>query len=80
MWRPSPFRRLVWLVAVAFLIGAFYTGVRNGRPEIGGAIGASMAVALRTVERFVLRRNAGGLIPNCRFCHISACARLFMSL
>ena len=67
MWGPSPFRRLVWLVAVAFLIGAFYTGVRNGRLEIGGAIGPSMAVALRTVERFVLRRNAGGLIPKLPF-------------
>ena len=67
MLRPSPFRRLLSLVVAGFLIGAFYTGVRNGRPEIGAAIGASMAFALRTVELFVLRRNAGGLIPKLPF-------------
>lgn len=67
MLRLSPFRRLIWLVIAGSLIGALYTGVRSGTPETGGAIGASMAIALRTVEMFVLRRNAGGLIRRLPF-------------
>ena len=62
MWRPSPFRRLVWLVIAGFLIGALYSGVRYGRQATGGAVGASMPAAFFAVERVVLRRNAGGLI------------------
>ncbi|HKN27069.1 MAG TPA: adenylate/guanylate cyclase domain-containing protein [Roseiarcus sp.] len=62
MLRPSPFRRLVWLVIAGFLIGALYSGVRHGTPAHGGVVGASMAAALFAVERLVLRRNAGGLL------------------
>ena len=62
MWRPSPFRRLVWLVIAGFLIGALYSGVRYGRQATGGAVGASMPAAFFAVERVVLRRNPGGLI------------------
>src|SRR5271165_1259605 len=62
MWRAFPFRRFVRLVIAGSLIGALYSGSRCGTPQTGGAVGASMAAALRGVELFVLRRNAGGLI------------------
>jgi adenylate cyclase len=57
-------RWLVWRVVVAgLLIGALYGGIRYGYPAMGGAVGAAMATGFFALERFVLRRNAGGLIP-----------------
>ena len=62
-WRELIFRSLLWRVVVAgLLIGAFYGGIRYGSPATGGMVGAVMATGFFMLERFVLRRNAGGLI------------------
>ncbi len=55
-------RSLLLRLVIGFLIGALYSGVRYGSPETGGAVGASLAVGFFSLERFVLRRNAGGFV------------------
>lgn len=50
-----------------FLVGALYAGVRYGSPVSGGVAGALCAASFISLERFVLRRNAGGLIPRLPF-------------
>jgi len=63
MRREPILRSLLWrVVVVGLLIGAFYAGIRYGSPATGGMVGASMAAGFFALERFVLRRNAGGLI------------------
>jgi adenylate cyclase len=65
-------RPLLLRVVLGLLAGAFYSGVRYQSPATGGlvgaltvtgsAVGALMATGFYSLERFVLRRNAGGLI------------------
>jgi adenylate cyclase len=63
MRREPILRSLLWRVLIAgLLIGALYGGIRYGSPAIGGTVGALMATGFFALERFVLRRNAGGLI------------------
>jgi hypothetical protein len=50
-------------VVGAFLVGALYAGTFYGSPVSGGLAGALCAASLVSLERFVLRRNAGGFIP-----------------
>ena len=63
MWRQSNLRPLLWRIVAGFLIGATYAGARYGSPASGGLAGALCAASFVSLERFVLRRNAGGLIP-----------------
>src|SRR6516165_157962 len=55
-------RPLLWRIAAGFLIGTIYAGARYGSPVSGGLAGALLAASLFSLERLVLRRNAGGLI------------------
>ena len=62
-WREPLLRSLLSRVVFGgLLIGALYGGIRYGSPATGGMAGASMSSGFFTLERFVLRRNAGGLI------------------
>ena len=62
-WREPVVRSLLWRVVFGgLLIGALYAGIRYGSPATGAMVGASMATGFFALERFVLRRNAGGLI------------------
>jgi adenylate cyclase len=61
MLHPSPLRRFIWIVVVGALIGALYSDVQHGTATVGAVVGGSIGAALFTLERFVLRRNAGGL-------------------
>jgi adenylate cyclase len=58
----SILRFLLWRIVAGFLIGALYAGTRYGSPVSGGLAGALCAASFDSLERFVLRRNAGGLI------------------
>ena len=78
MPHPSPLRRFIWIVVVGVLIGALYSDVQHGTAPIGALVGGSMGAAFFALERFVLRRNAGGLFGRLPFCLILACARVFM--
>ena len=49
-------------IVAGFLVGALYAGARYGSPLSGGLAGALCAASFISLERFVLRRNAGGLI------------------
>ena len=51
--------------------------IRYGYPAMGGTVGASMATGFFALERFVLRRNAGGSFLRCRFWPISGSALEF---
>jgi adenylate cyclase len=63
MWGQSILRPLFLRVVVGgFLFGALYAGARYGSPVSGGLAGAFCAAGFISLERFVLRRNAGGLI------------------
>src|SRR6516164_4967047 len=62
-WGELLLRSLLWRVVFGgLLIGALYGGIRYGSPATGAMVGAWMAPGFFTLERFVLRRNAGGLI------------------
>ncbi len=67
MLHPFPLRGLLWRVIAGVLIGALYSGLRYGSPGTGGVAGASMAAGYFGLERFVLRRNAGGFIRTLPF-------------
>jgi adenylate cyclase len=67
MPHPSPLRRFIWIVVVGALIGAFYSAVQHGTAPIGALAGGSMGAAVFGLERFVLRRNAGGLFGRLPF-------------
>jgi hypothetical protein len=58
----SILRFLLWRIVAGFLVGALYAGTRYGSPVSGGLAGALCAASFDSLERFVLRRNAGGLI------------------
>ena len=60
MSQPSLFRSVLLRVVAGVLIGALYSGVRYGLPATGAVVGVSLAVGFFALERFVLRRNAGG--------------------
>jgi adenylate cyclase len=67
MLHPSPLRRFIWIVVVGVLFGAFYSDVQHGTAPIGALVGGSMGAAFFVLERFVLRRNAGGLFGRLPF-------------
>jgi adenylate cyclase len=67
MLHPSPLRRFIWIVVVAVLIGALYSDVQHGAAPVGALIGGLMGAAFFALERFVLRRNAGGLFGRLPF-------------
>jgi|SRR5208337_309888 len=55
-------------IVAGFLIGATYSDVRYGLPQdVRSGLGALMAASFFSLERFVLRRNAGGLIRRLPF-------------
>ena len=62
MLQPSLARALLWRLLFGATAGASYAGATHGSPAAGALAGAAMAAGFFTVERFVLRRNAGGLI------------------
>jgi adenylate cyclase len=66
---PHPFllRRFIWIVFVSALIGALYGDLRYGLPGACAIVSGSMGAALFSLDRFVLRRNAGGLFPRLPF-------------
>ena len=59
---PSILRFFLLRIVGGFLAGVLYAGVRYGSPVSGGVAGALCAASFISLERFVLRRNAGGLI------------------
>ena len=59
---PSILRFFLLRIVGGFLAGALYAGARYGSPVSGGVAGALCAASFISLERFVLRRNAGGLI------------------
>ena len=67
MPHPFPLRRFIWIVFVSVLIGALYGDLRYGAPGVGAIVAGSMSAALFSLDRFVLRRNAGGLFPRLPF-------------
>jgi adenylate cyclase len=67
MLHPSPLRRFLWIVVFGVLIGALYSDVQHGTAPIGALAGGSMGAAVFALERFVLRRNAGGLFGRLPF-------------
>ena len=62
MSQPSLARALLWRLLFGATAGVSYAGATHGSPAAGALAGAAMAAGFLTVERFVLRRNAGGLI------------------
>jgi adenylate cyclase len=62
MPQPSILRPLLVRVVAGFLIGALYAGAQYGSPVTEGMVGALLSPGFYALERFVLRRNAGGLI------------------
>jgi hypothetical protein len=58
----SILRFFLLLIVGGFLFGALYAGTRYGSPVSGGLAGALCAASFISLELFVLRRNAGGLI------------------
>jgi adenylate cyclase len=67
MPHPSPLRRFVWIVVIGVLIGALYSDVHHGTAPIGALVGGTMGAAFFALERFVLRRNVGGLVGRLPF-------------
>ncbi len=67
MLHPAPLRRFFWIVVVGVLIGALYGDVQHGTAAVGAVVGGSIGAALFALERFVLRRNAGGLFRQLPF-------------
>src|SRR5580693_8583921 len=67
MLHPDPLRRFIWIVIAGVLIGALYGDVHHGAPGVGAMVGGSIGAALFSLERFVLRRNAGGLFGRLPF-------------
>ena len=67
MPHPFPLRRFIWIVCVSVLIGALYGDLRYGAPGAGAIVAGSMGAALFSLDRFVLRRNAGRLFPRLPF-------------
>ncbi len=62
MLHPFPLCRFIWIVVAGILTGALYAGVQYGTPMPGAVAGGSITATLFALERFVLRRNAGGLL------------------
>ncbi len=67
MLHPAPLRRFFWIVVIGVLIGALYGDVQHGTAAVGAVVGGSIGAALFALERFVLRRNAGGLFRQLPF-------------
>jgi adenylate cyclase len=81
MQHQSILRPLLWRIVAGLLIGALYGGARSGAPETGGLIGALMAPSFYSLERFVLRRNAGGLIRPLPFLiHLALRSALYLGV
>jgi len=67
MLHPFPLRRFIWIVFVAALIGVLYGDLHHGAPVVGAIVAGSLGAALFSLDRFVLRRNAGWLFPRLPF-------------
>jgi adenylate cyclase len=67
MLHASPLRRFIWIVVVGVLIGALYSDLQHGTAPIGALVGGTMGAAFFALERFVLRRNVGGLFGRLPF-------------
>jgi adenylate cyclase len=67
MLHASPLRRFIWVVVVGVLIGALYSDLQHGTAPIGALVGGTMGAAFFALERFVLRRNVGGLFGRLPF-------------
>ena len=67
MPHPFPLRRFSWIVFVSALVGALYSDLRYGMPGAGAIVAGSTGATLFSLDRFVLRRNAGGLFPRLPF-------------
>jgi adenylate cyclase len=67
MQHPFPLRRFIWIVFVAALIGVLYGDLHHGAPVVGAIVAGSLGAALFSLDRFVLRRNAGWLFPRLPF-------------
>ena len=67
MLSPAPLRRFLWIVLFGGLIAALYADAQHGAPVIGAIVGASIGATLFSLERFVLRRNAGALFRRLPF-------------
>src|SRR5580692_6066947 len=67
MLHPAPLRRFIWIVIAGVFIGGLYGDVHHGAPGVGAMVGGSIGAALFSLERFVLRRNAGGLFGRLPF-------------
>ena len=67
MLHPAPLRRFLWIVLAGVLIGALYGDLHHGAPGAGAIVGGSIGAALFSLDRFVLRRNAGWLFPRLPF-------------
>lgn len=67
MPHPSPLRRFIWIVFASVLIGALYGDRRCGAPGTGAIVAGSIGAALFSLDRLVLRRNAGWLFPRLPF-------------
>jgi adenylate cyclase len=61
MLRQFPLRRFIWIVAAGILVGAIYGGVQYRSPILSALAGGEISAALFGLERFVLRRNTGGV-------------------
>ena len=67
MQSPFPLRRFLYVICAGTLIGALYAYFQHAPPAVGAAIGGSMAIAIFSLERFVLRRNASALFGRLPF-------------
>src|SRR5580704_19142423 len=67
MLHPAPLRRFLWIAIAGSAIGALYGHVQHAAPGVGALVGGSVGAALFALERFVLRRNAGGLFGRLPF-------------
>ena len=63
MWRWPSLASVLRRVVAGILLGGLYSEVRAGSAVIGSLVGVWMSLTFFGLERFVLRRNAGGLVP-----------------
>ena len=64
MSSPFPLRRFLWIMLGSALAGAL---LQQTTPTFAAVIGASIGLAIFSIEHFVLRRNAGGLFGRLPF-------------
>jgi hypothetical protein len=67
MLSPAPLRRFLWVVLSGCVINAIYTYFKHESPTAGALAGASIGAMLFSLERFVLRHNAGAFFNRLQF-------------